>query len=68
MPPDFTVSVRSGTPALMITAEVNIPLDFWLTQPDKLDRLRVLLVLKSGEVVAGATLSNPAHTLSVRTK
>lgn len=68
MQPDFTVSVRAGTPALMITAEENIPPDFWLPQPDKLDRQRVLLALKSGEAVAGATLSNPAPTLSVRTK
>jgi len=66
--PDFTVSVRAGTPALTITSEEDIPQDFWLPQPDKLDRQRVLLALKSGDVIAGATLSNPAPTLSVRTK
>lgn len=66
--PDFTVSVRSGAPSLMITAEDDIPEEFWLPQPAKLDRQGVLLALKSGEPVVGATLTNPSPTLSVRTK
>lgn len=66
--PDFTVSVRAGTPALMITSENNIPEAYWLPQPARLDRQGVLVALKSGETVDGATLSNPAPSLSVRTR
>jgi len=66
--PDFTVSVRAGMPALMITCEDDIPDEFWLPQPNKLDRQGVLLALKSGEPVLGATLTNPAPSLSVRTR
>jgi hypothetical protein len=66
--PDFTVSVRAGTPGLMITSEADIPDGFWLAQPPKLDRQGVLQALRSGETVSGATLTNPAPTLSVRTR
>lgn len=68
MQPDFTVSVRSGTPALTVVSEQEIPADFWVPQPPKLDRQGVLAALKSGRDVSGASLNNPQPTLSVRTK
>ncbi len=66
--PDLTVSVRVGTKALVVIAEDKIPEDFWIPQPPKLDRNGVLAALKSGKMIDGATLNNPAPTLSVRTK
>lgn len=66
--PDFTVSVRAGTPGLMITSEADIPEDFWVPQPPRLDRQRVLAALKQGKVVSGTSLNNPQPTLSVRTR
>ncbi len=68
MQPDFTVSVRAGAPALTVICEDEIPEDFWRPQPPKLDRQAVLATLKQGREVSGASLNNPAPTLSVRTK
>jgi hypothetical protein len=64
--PDFTVTARAGTPALVITAEKEIPTPYWLPQPPKLDRQRLLVELKSGAIVGGVQLSNPKQVLSVR--
>ena len=68
MQPDFTVSVRAGAPALTVICEDEIPEDFWIPQPPKLDRNGVLAALKSGKMIDGAALNNPAPTISVRTK
>ena len=68
MQPDLTISVRAGTQALVVTSEDNIPEDFWIPQPPKLDRNGVLAALKSGKIIGGAALNNPAPTISVRTK
>lgn len=68
MQPDFTVSVRTGSPSIIIVSEDEIPDAFWTPQPAKLDRHGVLASLKSGQVVPGAVLSNASPNLSVRTK
>jgi hypothetical protein len=68
MQPDFTISVRSGTRALVVLAEGDIPKAFWIPQAPKLDRQGVVAALKDGTAVAGASLNNPAPTLSVRTR
>lgn len=68
MQPDFTVSVRPGTRALVVVAEGDIPEGYWILQPPKLDRQGVVAALKAGTAVAGAALNNPAPTLSVRTR
>ncbi len=66
--PDLTVSVRTGSQALVVTSEDKIPENFWIPQPPKLDRNGVLAALKSGKMIDGAALNNPAPTISVRTK
>jgi hypothetical protein len=66
--PDFTVSVRPGTPALVVTSEATIPQSYWQPREPQLDRLSVLNDLKRGVTVEGATLSNPAPVLSVRVR
>ena len=66
--PDFTVSLRVSPPAAVITNEADIPEWFWIPQPAKLDRRRILDTLKAGTAVMGAALANSRVSLSVRTK
>ncbi len=66
--PDFTVSLRPVPPSLVVTDEAEIPEEYWLPQPPKLDRLSLLTALKHGKTTPGATLNNPQMTISVRTK
>jgi hypothetical protein len=68
MAPDFTLSLRPGSPSLVVTSEDEIPADFWEPQPPKLNRQALLSEIKRGTTVSGATLSNPQAVLSVRTK
>jgi hypothetical protein len=66
--PDFTASVRAGSPSLVVTAEDLIPEDYWVPQAPKLSRQALLSDLKQGESVPGAQLSNAHPVLMVRTK
>ena len=66
--PDFTAAIRRGPPALVVEAEERIPQDFWKPQPPKLDRQGLLIALKAGTEVAGASLGVPQVQLSVGTK
>ena len=66
--PDFTVSLRSVQPPLVIVEEMEIPEQFWRPQPAKLDRQKLRLALGSSEGVPGAMFGNAGRTLSVRTK
>ena len=66
--PDFTVSARAGSPALVVIAEERIPEPYWLPQPPKLDRQAIFAELKRGIDIPGAQMSNPKPVLSVRTK
>ena len=66
--PDFTVSARAGSPALVVIAEERIPEPYWLPQPPKLDRRAIFAELKRGIDIPGAQMSNPKPVLSVRTK
>lgn len=66
--PDVTISLRPAPPAVEVTDEEAIPEMFWVRPTPKLDRRRILEVLKAGVVVMGARLSTPRACLSVRTK
>ena len=66
--PDFTVSIRPGTPALMVLDEAAVPSIFWQPSAPKLNRQGLLSELKEGVEIAGVTLSNPEPVLSVRTR
>jgi hypothetical protein len=66
--PDFTASVRAGSPSLIVTAEEQIPGAYWVPQPPRLDRQALLGTLKRGEEVSGVQLSNSRPVLAVRTK
>jgi hypothetical protein len=66
--PDFTVSLRAGPPSLVVIAESDIPKDYWVPQPARLDRQAVLRELKGGAEIPGTQLSNTKFILTVRTK
>jgi hypothetical protein len=66
--PDFTASIRSGFPSLMVINENEIPSIYWEPRDPKLDRASLLADLKQGTEVQGAALSNAEPILSVRTR
>jgi len=66
--PDFTASIRSGFPSLMVINENEIPSIYWEPRDPKLDRVSLLADLKQGTEVQGAALSNAEPILSVRTR
>jgi hypothetical protein len=66
--PDFTASARIGSPALVVTSEQAIPLDYWVPQCPKLDRQGLTADLKRGKEIPGACLGNVNPILVVRTK
>ncbi len=66
--PDFTLSLRSTSPPLVIVDEGRVPDDFWKPQSPKLDRQGLISALKEGREVPGAVLGNGGMTISVRTK
>ena len=64
--PDFTVSVRSGSPSLLVIDEGAIPEPYWEPREPRLNRAELLADLKRGLDVPGTDLSNPEPVLSVR--
>jgi Siphovirus Gp157 len=66
--PDFTASIRSGMPALMVIDEAAVPSIYWEPRDPRLNRQGLLVDLKAGAEITGVTLSNPEPVLSVRTK
>jgi hypothetical protein len=66
--PDFTASIRPGTPALMVIDEAAVPSIYWEPREPRLNRQELANDLKQGAEIAGVALSNPEPVLSVRTK
>ena len=65
---DFTASLRSTPPQLVLSDENIIPEDYWKMQSPKLDRQLLIAHLKSSQAVEGACLGNGGMTVSVRVK
>jgi Siphovirus Gp157 len=66
--PDFTVSIRPGTPALLVLDGAAVPSIYWEPREPRLNRQGLLNELKDGAEIEGVALSNPEPVLSVRTK
>lgn len=66
--PDFTATIRAGTPNLAVLDENAVPSIYWVPQAPRLNRQGLLTDLKQGNTIAGAALSNPEPVLSVRTR
>ena len=66
--PDFTVSIRAGTPSLLVLDEAAVPSVYWEPREPRLNRQELLSDLKGGTDINGVVLSNPEPVLSVRTR
>ena len=66
--PDFTLSVRPGSPALVVVDQKVIPAPYWQPREPRLDRVGLINDLKRGATVPGVVLSNPEPVLSVRVR
>jgi hypothetical protein len=64
--PDFTVSIRPGTPSLLVIDEAAVPSIYWQPSEPRLNRQKLATELKDGAEITGVTLSNPEPVLSVR--
>src|SRR5665648_623713 len=64
--PDFTASIRSGIPSLMVINEDAVPSIYWQPSEPRLNRQELAYELKQGAEIAGVALSNPEPILSVR--
>ena len=66
--PDFTASIREGTPGLMVLDEEAVPSIYWQPSEPRLKRQELAYELKQGAEIEGVALSNPEPVLSVRTR
>jgi hypothetical protein len=66
--PDFTASIRTGTPSLIVIDEKAIPSIYWEPRDPRLNRQGLAADLKHGAEITGVSLSNPEPVLSVRTR
>jgi hypothetical protein len=66
--PDFTATIREGTPSLMVINEDAVPSIYWQPSEPRLKRQELAYELKQGAEIAGVALSNPEPVLSVRTR
>ena len=66
--PDFTVSLRKSPSSLLVLDEEEVPEDYWVPQPAKLNKAALLQALKADQEVPGVQLSNGQPTITVRTK
>jgi hypothetical protein len=65
---DFTVSIRPGTPALLVLDEAAVPSIYWEPRDPRLNRQGLLSDLKDGADIKGVVLANSEPVLSVRTR
>lgn len=63
---EFTASMRTSAPSVIVTAAEKIPPAYWLPQPQKLDKANVRQALLEGDKIPGASLSESRQILSVR--
>lgn len=66
--PDFTVSIRDGSPSLIVINEDEVPKIYWQPGEPRLKRQQLAEDLKQGDDIAGAELSDPEPILTVRTR
>lgn len=65
--PEFTISLRNVPPAVVVTNETAIPVNFWQEKIVRsLDKTAIKKSLEAGTDVAGAHLSNGGITVAVR--
>lgn len=65
--PEATLSIRNGTPKVIIVDETQLPENCVRTKTEP-DKTKIKDALLSGETVEGAVLSNAEPSLSIRIK
>jgi hypothetical protein len=65
--PEATLSIRAGTPKVIVTDEALIP-DMLCRIKREPDKTKIKKSLLADNAVEGAVLSNAEHTLTIRTK
>jgi Siphovirus Gp157 len=66
-----SLSLAKRAPQVVISAEADIPAEFWIEQErpaPKLDKRALAAAIKSGRVVPGASLDNGSISLTIRRK
>lgn len=66
--PEFTASLRRGAKKVFVDQEDQLPSQYWIAQPARLDRQLLLSDLKAGNSVPGASLIEGGVQLGVRTR
>jgi hypothetical protein len=66
--PDFTASIRPGTPALVVADETVVPKSYWQMSAPQLNRQELTNDLRRGIAITGVSLTKPEPVLSVRTR
>jgi len=66
--PDFLISIRTGTPSLVVLDEGVVPTAYWEPGAPRLKRQELLNELKAGSEIEGVALSNPEPIMSVRVR
>jgi hypothetical protein len=66
--PDFTASIRPGSPSLIVMDDAKVPADYWEPREPKLNREALLRDLKLQGSIPGVALANPQSVLTVRTQ
>ena len=66
--PDFSASLRDGTPSVLVLDEAAVPSIFWQPSAPRLNRQELAHELKQGAEIPGVALSDPEPVLSVRTR
>lgn len=65
--PEFTVSVQAGRPGVVVTDAAALPTEYVRVETSP-DLTKIKAALARGDEIPGATLSNSAPTIVVRTK
>ena len=65
---DFTLSLRQGPPRLDVLDQENVPAEYLVPQPPRLDRSGLIGALKRGDVIPGAVLVEGEMHVAVRVR
>jgi hypothetical protein len=65
---DFTLSLRQGPPRLDVVDQEKLPDEYFIPQPQKLDRSGLTAALKRGDVIPGAVLVEGELHVAVRVR
>ncbi len=63
--PDLTLSMRPGTPGVIVTDEAALPEEYWRIKRD-VDKAALRDALKQGVIISGAELTNGMPGVQIR--